>query len=98
MSVYTELSADGGECTVPILGGWTALAFRQGSTVTLGEVIVTKQYTIDLDPAEREELTALVEKGTVAAYRRRHAQILLLADQGADGPALSARALVVEIG
>ena len=46
-----------------------------------------KLYIIDLEPAEREELTELVEKGTVAAYRRRHAQILLLADQGADGPA-----------
>ena len=41
-----------------------------------------KLYIIDLSPAEREELTALVEKETVAAYRRRHAQILLLADQG----------------
>ena len=46
-----------------------------------------KLYIIDLEPAEREQLTALVEKGTVAAYRRRHAQILLLADQGAEGPA-----------
>ena len=45
-----------------------------------------KLYIIDLEPAEREELTALVEKGTVAAYRRRHAQILLLADQGEHGP------------
>ena len=50
-------------------------------------VIVKKLYIIDLEPAEREQLTALVEKGTVAAYRRRHAQILLLADQGAEGPA-----------
>ena len=46
-----------------------------------------KLYIIDLDPAEREELTELMERGTVAAYRRRHAEILLLADQGADGPA-----------
>ena len=40
-----------------------------------------KLYIIDLEPAEREQLTA-----SVAAYRRRHAQILLLADQGAEGP------------
>ena len=46
-----------------------------------------KLYIIDLEPAERDELTELVEKGTVAAYRRRHAQILLLANQGVDGPA-----------
>ena len=44
-----------------------------------------KLYIIDLDSVEREELTELVEKGTVAAYRRRHARILLLANQGADG-------------
>jgi transposase len=48
---------------------------------------VKKLYIIDLEPAERDELTELVEKGTVAAYRRRHAQILLLANQGVDGPA-----------
>ena len=37
-----------------------------------------KLYIVDLSATEREELTELVEKGTVAAYRRRHAKILLL--------------------
>ena len=46
-----------------------------------------KLYIIDLSATEREELTGLVKKGKVAAYRRRHAQILLLADQGEHGPA-----------
>lgn len=57
-----------------------------------------KLYIIDLSPAEREELTALVEKGTVAAYRRRHAHILLLADQGTDGPAWSDSKIAAHVG
>ena len=35
---------------------------------------------------ERQDLTNLVRKGKVAAYRRTHAQILLLADEGKHGP------------
>ena len=57
-----------------------------------------KLYIIDLDPAEREELTELVEKGTVAAYRRRHARILLLANQGADGPAWRDSRIASQVG
>ena len=57
-----------------------------------------KLYIIDLSPAEREELTALVEKGTVAAYRRRHAQILLLANQGTAGSGWSDSKIASHVG
>jgi len=44
-----------------------------------------KKYIIRLTQAEREQLGALVKKGKAAAYRIKHANILLKAD--ADGPA-----------
>ena len=45
-----------------------------------------KKYLVRLSAEERQNLTDLVRKGKVAAYRRTHAQILLLADEGEDGP------------
>ena len=45
-----------------------------------------KKYIIRLSEEERQYLTGLVRKGKVAAYRRTHAQILLLADEGEHGP------------
>ena len=57
-----------------------------------------KLYIIDLSATEREELTGLAERGTVAAYRRRHAQILLLADQGEHGPAYRDSEIASEVG
>ena len=57
-----------------------------------------KLYIIDLSPAEREELPAFVEKGTVAAYRRRHAQILLLANQGTAGSGWSDSKIASHVG
>ncbi len=47
-----------------------------------------KTYIVRLSEAERQHLTDLVRKGKVAAYRRTHAQILLLADEGEHGPGL----------
>ncbi len=47
---------------------------------------------------ERAELTKLINTGRAAAYRRRHAQILLAADQGEHGPALHDRQIVEKIG
>ena len=44
-----------------------------------------KLYVVRLSADERTELTKLVNTGKVAAYRRRHAQMLLLADQGEQG-------------
>jgi len=44
-----------------------------------------KKYIVRLAADERRELRALVKKGRVAAYKIRHANVLLQAD--ADGPA-----------
>jgi transposase len=46
-----------------------------------------KKYVITLSPEEREQLVAVVRKGKVAARKRLHAQLLLQADSGAEGPA-----------
>jgi len=43
-----------------------------------------KQFIVRLTSAERESLSELVSKGKTAAYRIKHANILLKAD--ADGP------------
>lgn len=45
-----------------------------------------KKYIIRLSEEERQGLNEVVRKGKVAAYKRTHAQILLLADEGRDGP------------
>ncbi len=47
-----------------------------------------KRYVVKLTLAERKQLEGLVNKGKVAAHRRRHAQVLLLVDEGEHGPAL----------
>lgn len=48
-----------------------------------------KRYIVDLTEQEREDLTAIVTVGKVAASKRRRAQVLLLVDQGEFGPALA---------
>ena len=53
---------------------------------SLWEGMEVKFYVIRLKAEERDELTRLVKTGREAAYRRRNAQILLLADQGEHGP------------
>ena len=45
---------------------------------------MSKKYVVRLSQEEREELQSLVKKGTVKAYRVKHANILLKA--GANGP------------
>jgi transposase len=47
---------------------------------------VHKRYLVKLDKDERKELSQLVTKEKVAAKKRSHAQILLLADSGKHGP------------
>lgn len=47
-----------------------------------------KKYIVRLTASERQCLEDLVRKGKAAAYRRVHAQILLWADEGDDGPGL----------
>ena len=61
-------------------------------------VILKKLYIVYLSATEREELTGLVKRGTVAAYRRRHAEILLLADQGEHEPACLDREIASQVG
>ena len=45
-----------------------------------------KRYVVRLTSDEREQLDALVHKGRAAAHKRRHAELLLLVDQGVHGP------------
>lgn len=45
-----------------------------------------KKYIVRLSTEERKELEELVGKGKVAAHKRKHAQILLKADVGEEGP------------
>jgi transposase len=44
-----------------------------------------KKYVVRLSPEERETLRALVSKGKVAARKRKHAQVLLKADESKEG-------------
>lgn len=48
---------------------------------------MVKKYIVRLSAEERIQLGELVKKGCVAARKRRHAEILLKANQGAHGPA-----------
>jgi transposase len=47
---------------------------------------MAKKYVVRLEAEERERLRRLLSAGRVAAYKRKHAAILLKADQGPDGP------------
>jgi hypothetical protein len=46
-----------------------------------------KRYVVSLNEDERKELSQLVKKEKIAAKKRNHAQVLLLADCGRHGPA-----------
>lgn len=45
-----------------------------------------KKYVVELTSEERRQLEGLIKKGKVAGYKIRHAQMLLKADQGKEGP------------
>ncbi len=45
-----------------------------------------KRYVVRLSAEERVHLEGLINRGREAAYRRRHAQVLLLVDEGDWGP------------
>ena len=47
---------------------------------------MNKRYLVKLDKQERKELSQLVKKERIAAKKRTHAQVLLLADGGKHGP------------
>ena len=44
-----------------------------------------KKYAVELTSQERCELQVMVKKGKAAAYKIKHAHILLNADQGLEG-------------
>jgi len=44
-----------------------------------------KFFIVELTSEEREELKGIINKGKGAAYKQRHARILLLADKGPEG-------------
>lgn len=46
-----------------------------------------KRYVVRLTKAERDTLLGLVKTGKAAARKRMHAQVLLKADEGKQGPA-----------
>jgi len=48
-----------------------------------------KIYVVDLTSEERQELSKVVRTGRVAAYKRRHAHMLLKADAGSEGQGLT---------
>ena len=50
-----------------------------------------KRYVVKLTAEERDQLTDMLKRGREAAYRRRHAEILLLVDEGDHGSALTDR-------
>ena len=47
-----------------------------------------KTYIVELTSEERNQLKRLINIGKTAAYKQRHARILLLADQGSKRPAM----------
>lgn len=48
---------------------------------------MAKKYIVELSSEEREELKELINKGKAAAYKRKHAEILLKADISSEGDA-----------
>lgn len=54
---------------------------------------MSKRYVVKLDKDERQQLSQLVKTENVAAKKRTHAQIFLLADAGKRGPAWTDEAI-----
>ena len=48
-----------------------------------------KKYIVELTSEERNSLKEVINSGRMAAHKRKHAQILLKADQGPHGPGWS---------
>ncbi len=47
-----------------------------------------QKYVVGLTAEERSQLKKIVQADRMAAYRRRHAQMLMAADQGPEGPSM----------
>lgn len=45
-----------------------------------------KKYIVELTTEERSQLKGIIDADRMAAHKRRHARMLLKADQGEDGP------------
>lgn len=62
--------------------------------------VMGKKYRVELTAEEQEELKALVAKGWAAAYKQRHARILLLSDENQEqGPMMDQEiARVLKVG
>jgi transposase len=52
-----------------------------------------KRYVVKLEKNERKELSQLIKTEKIAAKKRNHAQVLLLADSGKHGPAWKDKAI-----
>lgn len=48
-----------------------------------------KKYVVELTTEERSQLQQIIDADRMAAHKRRHARMLLKADQGRQGPAWS---------
>ncbi len=57
-----------------------------------------KRYVVKLTSDERVRLEGLINRGREAAYRRRHAEVLLLVDEGKYGPKQIDREVAERIG
>lgn len=57
-----------------------------------------KRFVVKLTLDERSRLEGLIKRGREAAYRRRHAEVLLLVDEGEHGPKLIDRAVAERTG
>ena len=53
------------------------------------EAIMRKKYIVELTSEERNRLEAVINSDRIAAHKRKHAQMLLKADQGVQGPGWS---------
>jgi len=65
---------------------------------SLEEPALKKRYVVRLSGVEREQLEGLVKRGREATYRRRHAQVLLRADEGERGNGLIDREVAERVG
>lgn len=57
-----------------------------------------KRYVVRLTSEARTRLEGLIKRGREAAYRRRHAEVLLLVDEGTHGPNKTDREVADRIG
>jgi len=70
----------GGRVSFVAQNGSQGYTFPETVTKLEGKGIALKKYIVRLNDEERKQLTELVNRGRAAAYKRKHAQILLKAD------------------